>query len=160
MGLRLSGNSGEGCFFITTTFINHRPLGQIAGMYEALEESIVFYCSKYNAGIIGYVLMPTHIHLLIQIDGRLLSGYMRDFKKYISQKAAKNLGIRDSTIWMPRYHKAVIFNRNLLRAKLTYMHNNPVKTGLATVPQEWNYSSAKEYLGVGHGSIPIIKEWF
>ena len=160
MGLRLTGNPGEKCFFVTTTFWRHQTYGNNNEMYEALMDCLLFYCKKYSAGLVGYVFRPTHIHLLLHIDGRLLSGFMRDFKKFISQKASRDLGINESIIWMPRYHRISIFSNDLLRIKLQYIHNNPVKSGLVESPEEWEYSSARDYSNNGTGFIPIMTDWF
>jgi len=160
MGLRLSGSKGETCFFVTTTFLEHQPYGNMEGMYDALLDSLIFYCNKYKAGLFGYVFMPTHIHLLIRIDGEKLSAFMRDFKKYISQKAARNLGLNMSHIWAPRYHKIVIFSEDIFYTKLKYMHNNPVKSGLVCNPEDWENSSARHYLrGTKDGLSEIMENY-
>lgn len=159
MGLRFPNQKNYQCFFVTTTFKDWQPFGNMTGIYGALEDSVIFYSEKYKALIAGYVFMPSHIHLLIFIEGKELSNYMRDFKKFISQKAIKEVGIRESNVWMPRYDKVVIENENVFRTKLNYIHNNPVNSNLARKSVEWKWSSARDYLDNKKGKIPIWKDW-
>ena len=89
MGLRFIQAQHDRCFFITTTFREWRDLGKIQGFYQRLADSLLFCSTKYDVSMFGYVFMPTHIHLLIAIDGGHLADFMRDFKKYIRNNYVK-----------------------------------------------------------------------
>jgi putative transposase len=158
MGLRYPDqNSGE-WFFVTTTFRDWRPLGETPDFYERLCEALAYCAKKYDAQLAGYVFMPTHIHALIGIEGGHLSGLMRDFKKFVGQKVARDLGLAGQ-IWMPRYDRVVIVSEQVFRTKLTYIHDNPVRGGLASDQSEWKWSSAADYLSDRQGPVPVFKGW-
>jgi len=161
MGLRFPGQIYGQCFFVTTTFKDWLRYGETNGMYAALAQSLSFCTRKYNGLILGYVFMPSHIHLILYIDGHSLAPFMRDFKKYISQKKSKDLGIQTDTIWMPRYDRVVITSEEILRTKLQYMHNNPVRAKLVDTAQDWPWSSAIDYLSGQERSklIPVFTDW-
>ena len=159
MGLRFPSQQFGTCFFVTTTYHKWRALGNVEGMYEAIADSLVFYSDKYRATVIGYVLMPTHLHLILVIDGKKLASFMRDFKKFVAQKAAKDLGLSDGVIWKPRYDRVVITSREVLLTKLGYIHRNPVKAGLVNEGSRWRWSSAGDYEGAGTGVIPVTVDW-
>jgi putative transposase len=159
MGLRFPQQIYGTGFFVTTSFRDRQKLGLVDGMYEALADSLIFYSDKYKARILGYVFMPSHIHLVLYIEDGNLSNFMRDLKKFVAQKAAKDLAIGKGSIWMPRYDRVVIFSENVLRTKLNYMHNNPVKAGLAVSPESWFWSSAGDYLRRGCSPIPVYIDW-
>ncbi len=57
-----------------------------------------------------------------------------------------------------RSHPQLIENEQVLRQKLEYIHQNPVKWGYVDEPAHWLYSSARDYAGVA-GLIPVFKEW-
>lgn len=159
MGLRFDSQKYGQCFFVTTSFKNHNRLGEVTGFYEALAESINLYTSSYSARIAAYVFMPSHIHLLLFIDGELLGHFMRDFKKYVSQNASRELGLRDSHLWQRRYDRQVIYSEDLFITKLKYIHENPVRQELVSQPGDWPWSSAECYeLGVA-GPVRVFKEW-
>ena len=88
---------------MTSTFKDWTPFGETDGFYEALADSLNFYSIEYSSRIAGYVLMPTHVHLVIFIDGKVLGNFMRDFKKFIGQKVRREFRIGSDGIWMPRY---------------------------------------------------------
>jgi putative transposase len=159
MGLRFV-NQGFGiCFFVTTTFRDWNRFGNTPGVYETLADSCRHYAREYNAQLIGYVFMPSHLHLLILIDGKELANFMRDFKKYVSQKAMKDIGIRDKQIWQPGYDRQVVYSEEVFRTKLEYIHNNPIRGGLVENPADWKWSSALDYLAEREGPIPVWKDW-
>jgi putative transposase len=159
MGLRFKNQQSGECFFVTTSFKDHQPFANIQGVYEALAESLIFYSRMYNATIAGYVLMPSHLHLLLFIEGDLLGHFMRDFKKFIAQKAVSDLGFKPSTLWTPRYDRVVISSEEVLRTKLSYIHNNPVKAALVHRTQDWRWSSAADYVEDRQGPVTVWKGW-
>jgi putative transposase len=159
MGLRFPQQKHGTCFFVTTTFRDWTPLGNIEGFYPALAESLAFCAKKYDASIAGYVLMPGHLHLVLFIPGSKLSDFMRDFKKFIAQKVIKDLKVNMSTVWKPRYDRVVIYSEKVLRQKLNYIHHNPVKSGLVQNAEDWQWSSARNYASDNQGPIPVWKDW-
>jgi REP element-mobilizing transposase RayT len=160
MGLRYPNQKYGQCYFVTTSFVNREKFGNINGVYDALVGSLVFYANKYGVQIAGYVFMPSHIHLLIFIEGDRLAVFMRDYKKYTAQKAIKECGLNGKNIWMPRYDRVVINSEKIFRRKLDYIHNNPVKSGLAERAGDWLWSSARDYEIDYVRKIPIWKGWF
>ncbi|MCB2230707.1 transposase [bacterium] len=159
MGLRFPEQLYGSCFFVTTTFRNHKPYGDIPGVYDALCHSLEFYNDKYDARLIAYVFMPTHIHLVLAMSGRVLSSYMRDFKKFTAQKAMRDSGIQDREVWEERFDRVAIYSDDVLRTKIRYIHMNPVRAGLAKSAVEWRWSSAAAYERDSVGSLPVWTGW-
>jgi REP element-mobilizing transposase RayT len=159
MGLRFDNQKYGQCFFATTTFHNWADYGNIPGVYEAIADSIMYYAKKYNAKITGYVFMPSHLHLLLVLDGKHLANYMRDFKKFVAQKAMRDLGIKDNPIWAVGYDRQVVYTEEVFRTKLDYIHNNPMKSGYVSKAEDWRWSSAGDYLTGTEGTIKIWKAW-
>jgi putative transposase len=159
MGLRFKDQFLGDCFFITTSFINHNPWGNIPGVYESLSEALKFRLVKTNSKLAAYVFMPSHIHLILFIKGKYLSGFMRDLKKYTAQK-----GLIDycgaSQIWQDRFDRQAIWSLEVLLTKIEYVHQNPLRAGLVDNPEKWHWSSALDYSGNGTGPLPIWKDWY
>ena len=55
--------------------------------------------------------------------------------------------------WMKRFDDEVIRNQNMFLVKLNYIHNNPVKSGLVEKPEDYKYSSARNYLLDDHSVL-------
>jgi len=159
MGTRFPDQKDFSCFFVTTTFFNWQALGKAGGLYESMADSLRFCARKYNAELSGYVFMPTHIHLLIFIDGANIAAFMRDFKKYVAQKIIPELKIETEKVWKKGFDRVAIETETVFRVKLEYIHNNPVIAGEVSNPEDWKWSSARAYFTDDQGIIPIFKDW-
>jgi putative transposase len=113
--------------------------------------------------------MPSHLHLICRATGNDgMSGFLRDFKKYTSKAIIKNIieGIESRREWMlEKFRNAcshlkrkqeykvwqdsnqakIIYSNNSFYEKLNYIHNNPVEDMLVQNPEEYIFSSARNY---------------
>jgi putative transposase len=140
------------------------PIIQISNSYRLLERSLAFVCQKYDAAILGYALMPNHIHLILYFKKEnRLSDLMRDFKKFTSirmrqaidlhgynnllEKIKLNKPERAFQVWNDRFHEIFIESTRFMEQKLNYIHQNPLqeKWQLVKYPEDYPYSSAKFY---------------
>jgi hypothetical protein len=62
-------------------------------------------------------------------------------------------------LWMNRFDDLVIENDKTLQIKIEYIHNNPVKAGLVDQPEQWEYSSARNYILCDHSLISVSVDW-
>lgn len=134
-------------------------MGKISVVYEAIAECLCYVLNKYQARQPGYVYMPSHIHLLLALQGIHLGDFMRDFKKYTAQKSLKELARSDGGVWMPRYDRVGIRTLKVFETKLIYIHENPVRAGLVERVQDWKWSSARVYLENADSDIPVWTGW-
>ena len=56
---------------------------------------------------------------------------------------------------MDRFDNVLVYSPKAFRTKLEYIHNNPVKAGLVGKPEDWKYSSARNYLLDDHSIIYV-----
>ena len=167
MGLR--GRSkltrGGGVFFVTTSFIKRKKILRNEKSCGIMIASLEYVKAKYRFELWAYVLMPSHLHLILAFpQENKLSAAMRDFKKFTAYKLRKllesegyvqaleelrNPDGRTSQfqIWEPRFDDVVIFTPRVLKRKIDYIHANPVRAGLRAQPCDWPYSSARDYAG-------------
>ncbi|HOY39084.1 MAG: transposase [Bacteroidales bacterium] len=140
------------------------------------------YCIKEKGLIVyAWVIMSNHIHCLWQAsEGYNLSGIIRDYKKFTAKKiiklieeypesrkvwmlkkfafAGKRLNrITKYKFWKDDNHAIEIdsFDTEVLLQKLDYIHNNPVKSMIVLEPQDYVFSSAKDYCNE-KGLVDII----
>jgi len=164
MGLRnkkLYHNSN--IFFITTTCYEWLHLFTIGNSMQILSESLNFCANKYHAAILGYVLMPNHIHLILYFPtGIKRIDFMRDFKKFTSTKVRQEIekyqpqklegllyqkGNQVFKVWKDRFDELYLESRELVEVKLNYIHNNPLQShwNFVKQPEDYGYSSANFY---------------
>lgn len=173
MGLRKrSLLTDERCFFVTTTCYKWLKLLESEEAKNIISNSISFLNSKYKADILGYVIMPNHLHFIIYFrEKNDLSNYMRDFKKFTSVQLRKLLEFKQAPldpiryeirqqkfkIWQDRFDDLYIKTKETLYTKLNYIHNNPLQPHrqLVPTPEEYPYSSAAFYTNGNIGSTHV-----
>jgi len=143
-----------------------------------LSEAILRARQMHHFDVWAYVFMPEHVHLLIwpTEEAYSISEMLRSIKQSVSRRAITYLrkhnpdGLRRLAtgqkhapyrFWMDGGG----YDRNVRRHETTqkmleYIHNNPVRRGLVTSPEEWYWSSAREWEGIGPGPVPVDKESF
>lgn len=175
MGRRGRGQltASGGVFFVTTTFVDFRPLLLNDSYYHLIIDSLNFMQRRGDFTLIAYCIMPTHLHLVLQISGeKNISDIMRDFKKYTSFRIRKRLendghhrmveslrlppGSRQMfKVWMDRFDDLLITNEETLRTKVEYIHQNPLRAGLVEKDIDWPYSSARDYHLNDHSLVEV-----
>ena len=160
------------CFFVTTTFKDWLKLFINDTYYRVVGDSIKFCLRKYDALLIAYVLMPTHIHLVIFFNDKMdISGFMRDLKKYTSFRIRELLEKEDRVnllkeieyhkhsqkhkIWMDRFDCVLIKSARVLFTKIKYIHSNPYRKELVAREEDWIYSSSGYYKTEIEGFLPV-----
>jgi REP element-mobilizing transposase RayT len=110
-----------------------------------------------------------------------LSGTIRDFKSYTGKKFLELLEDKKESrrdwmkmvfgyhgrfkkkqsnqVWTHENHAELIYSQKFIEQKIEYIHNNPVRAGIVEKPEEYLYSSARNY-GDIEGVIEIIKADF
>lgn len=138
-----------------------------------LIDQISYYLEKYHAELLGYVLMPNHIHLINFFkEYNYLSDFMRGVKRYSSKLIANEIEHhqpelipnilykhrkQNKKIWDDRFHDEVIYSTKFLVQKLNYIHKNPCQPywHLVEKPEDYKYSSALFYLTGEAGVLPV-----
>ncbi|MBU2044271.1 MAG: transposase [Candidatus Omnitrophica bacterium] len=98
--------------------------------------------------IIAYCIMPTHIHLILeQSKDNAVSQYMnfilKSYSKYFNVKHK-----RKGPLWEGRFSNVRVETDEQLLHLTRYLHLNPVTAGIIDRPQDWQFSSYREYLGL------------
>ena len=127
--------------------------------------------SKFGFRLIGYVIMPDHVHLLfsepkkdnlsrvLQVLKQRVSRRMRG-KKRRGTKGQLSLNFDDTMaadrrFWQRRFFDFNVWSNAKRKEKLHYMHANPVKERLVRHPKDWPWSSFSFYAGDEQGLIRI-----
>ena len=113
--------------------------------------------------IIAFVILPDHLHMLIQPeDFRKYPDIIRQIKTYftkhidynIKKNAEKDLTASllrkgEKGIWQRRYYEHTIRNIKDLNKHIDYIHYNPVKHDLVKCVRKWEYSSFIDFVRNG-----------
>jgi len=107
--------------------------------------------------IIAYCLMPTHIHLALkQLTDNGISDFMQ--KTLNSYSTYFNIAHkRKGPLWESRFKSVLIESDEQLNHLVRYTHLNPTTASLVNSPEDWLYSSYREYLGEVNPSQTICQ---
>ena len=124
--------------------------------------------------LVGYVIMPDHVHLIlnpiecdISLVGKALKG--KSARKIIDWLKAENHQTSLEKLALPktqkRNHSYSVWQKKIIsidlesdkfiRQKLNYVHLNPIRAKLCEHPAKWKWSSHHAYLPHKLGEVPI-----
>lgn len=97
--------------------------------------------------IIAYCFMPTHLHLILkQLKKDGISIFMRNilnsYTRYFNIKTK-----RKGPLWESRFKNIIVKTDEQLLHLTRYIHLNPATAYLVDKPEDWKFSSYKEFLG-------------
>jgi putative transposase len=129
--------------------------------------------NRYRFGVVGYVVMPEHVHLLISEPSRgdissLVSGVKLGFTRRVLTENPhfwqnrREVGRPDPSscqhLWLKRFYDFNVWSQRKETEKLHYMHQNPVARGLVERSENWKWSSFRSY-ATGEPGIVRINDW-
>ena len=171
MGSRYKIRDKEGLFFVTFTVTGWVDLFIRNEYRDCLMESFQYCIKTKGLRLHAYVLMTSHLHAIVSSqEGHDLVSTIRDFKKFTSKELIKLIQTvpesrrewllnkfhfeaqrtkrgKDYLVWQEGYHAKQIETNEFLVQKLNYIHENPVKSGFVSRPEDYVYSSARNYAG-------------
>ena len=131
------------------------------------------YCQKSKGLLVhAYVIMESHVHLIVTASKQSsgLSNIVRDMKKYTSNRliewifqsgkesrrnwlkmvltyhAKFNTNNSKYQIWQQYNKPKVCLFPKFTNQKIDYIHRNPVVAGIVDTPEDYVYSSARNYV--------------
>lgn len=149
--------------FITFSCYRRIQLLRTPRMRDIFVEELERVRSHYEFVIAGYVVMPEHVHLLIgEPKQGTLASAIQVLKQFVAKRALEILRKTkggERHFWMPRYFDFNVHNPKKSIEKLRYLHRNPVKRGLVSLPEDWNWSSFRHYAFREDGPVAIESDW-
>ncbi|MDP9146584.1 MAG: transposase [Acidobacteriota bacterium] len=170
-GLKRFCGKGE-LHFVTFSCYQRLPLLNTVLARDLFVKELGSVRDEMHFRLIGYVVMPNHIHLLISeppqstpslMLHKLKLSFSRKFRKgerslLAGQPPFAEQGVPPRAFWQPRFYDFNVYSNGKKTEKLTYMHANPVVRGLVEHPKDWPWSSWSFYGENEPGLIRIDTE--
>jgi putative transposase len=155
-GLRRFQETGQ-LHFLTFSCYQRRPNFTNTPSRTTFETSLEQARRRCGLCVYGYVVMPEHIHMLVnEAEQGSLSRFMQSLK----QSVARTLALRAADpFWQARYYDFNVWSEHKFVEKLRYIHRNPVIRGLVARPDDWVWSSFRHYADGEAGRIEIESQW-
>jgi REP element-mobilizing transposase RayT len=161
----------EGIYFVTSTVVFWIDVFTRNNHKQTIIESLEYCQQKKGLIIYAWVLMSSHLHMIVKAKDGNLSDIFRDFKKYTSKEIIKNIKeypesrrewllraferagkdlkrITTYKFWHDGNHPIELDSKELVDEKLQYIHQNPVEEMIVMNIEDYWYSSAKNYRGM------------
>ena len=131
------------------------------------------YCQLHKGlELYGWCIMTSHIHMIIGTETNKPEDIMRDMKRHTSEKlrgaiikhpgesrrewmlsmmqkaGEENCHNRGFQLWQQDNHPILLSTLKIAHQKLDYTHYNPVTSGIVEKPEDYLYSSARNYIGL------------
>jgi putative transposase len=159
--------------FITCSCYRRLPLLGTARSRDRFLAILEQARQRYRFGVVGYVVMPEHIHLLLT-EPKI--GTPSTVMQVLKQRTARALlpkkkragslqrhlfedGSSRRTFWQVRFYDFNVWTTKKRVEKLRYLHRNPVKRGLVEAPEQWRWSSYRFYLLHEVGPVRVNVGW-
>jgi putative transposase len=133
---------------------------------------------RYQFVVVGYVVMPEHVHLLIgepqeKTPSTVVQALKLSFARRVIAEAQRLRVAHDPTsrkarevghpetaqhVWQKRFYDFNVWTEHKRIEKLRYMHRNPVTRGLVASPELWRWSSFRAYF-LGEAGLVRVNEW-
>ncbi|RTY94996.1 transposase [Flavobacterium sp. GT3R68] len=179
MSTKYKATTTEDAYFITITTVGWIDVFTRVNQKTVLINALQHCQQNKGLEIYAYCIMSSHIHLLCKsTDGFTLSDVIRDLKKFTSKKiiqliidepesrrewmleyfkkACEHLKREQHyKVWQDGYHAEIIETNWFIKQKVNYIHNNPVKDKIVALPEDYYYSSARNYAGL-HNDLNVI----
>ena len=171
-------------YFITMTTIGWVDLFTRLKQKYLIIDSLNYCQTHKGLEIYAYCIMPSHIHMLCKAEeGFVLSNIIRDFKKFTSKKIIRTINEypesrrewlldlfsdacahlkrdQEYKVWQDGYHAEIASSNWFIKQKIDYIHNNPVVDRIVEHPEDYVYSSARNYAGLDSELDVVILDLF
>ena len=148
----LNRYNGDGDLHFITFSCHHRlSLLGTPHTRNVFVSSLAETRDRFSFLLVGYVVMPEHVHLLISEPPNDLPAVAMMALKH---RVWSELRLTPH-FWDPRFYDFNIYTSRKRREKLHYMHMNPINRGLVRNPRFWPWSSFLNYEKNAPGLISI-----
>jgi putative transposase len=128
--------------------------GDRTRFFLLLQESV----ERFEYRIHAFCLMTNHIHLALQVGQIPLSGIMQNvgfrYTQFVNRKYQ-----RSGHLFQGRYKALLIDADSYLLELIRYIHLNPVRVGMASIPENYPWSSHASYLNLAPRPPWLTVEW-
>ena len=162
----------EGVYFVSFAVVEWLDVFTRTEYKNILIESLEFCQKNKGLEIFAWCIMTNHVHLIFRsIEGQKPELLLGDFKRFTSnaiiqairqnykesrkewlleqfEKAgSKSSNVNKFQFWRHDNKPIELWSNKVIDEKINYIHNNPVEEGLVFHPEDYMYSSARDYSG-------------
>jgi len=165
----------EQAHFVTLTVLHWIPVFTRPATVNVLLDCLN-HLSDDGLKVYAWVMLENHGHFVLQSQAldkdiaRLKSWTAKNIIKYLAEHNVRQIldqlafykkahkTDRAYQFWQEGVHPELIQDDEMMRQKIEYIHQNPVKRGYVDEAIHWRYSSARDYAGQT-GLLKVCRQW-
>ena len=133
-------------FHVMVQGINKEYIFSTKEMKEKYKKLLKENIQESNVRLLSYSIMSNHAHMLMYVENfqeisKLMQKINTSFARIYNRK-----NNRVGFVFRDRFSVQQILSKQHLYNCLAYIHNNPVKAGIVKNPQDYKYSSYREWV--------------
>jgi putative transposase len=133
-------------YFVTANTDKRQQIFRDPDAASFFLNTLRYYKPLLGFKIYSYVVMPDHIHLLIEPNDRYdLSEVMKAIKGSFGRKYLMMRGEK-GRVWQRQFFGYTVEDELQLKRNIRYIFENPVRRGIVKNEVDYEFSSAKAYL--------------
>ncbi len=144
--------SPTGFYHVTNRGAGQLPIFQSNREKARMSRLIEKEAGKHDVGVYAYCIMPDHYHFLVKAEVKELSSFIAvistTYAQYYNQKRKTH-----GKVFQGRFRSQCIEKESVFWNCVRYIHQNPVNARLCSKPEDYPYSSFREYSA---GKLKII----
>jgi putative transposase len=164
----------QACYYMTFNVVDWIDIFVRPVFKQIIVESLNYFIEKKGLTVYSWCLMTNHLHLMARAkQGYGLSLIASDFQKFTTriiledidaeseprrkwmmkrfEQASESLKfLAKYQVWQTSINPVFIDleNMSLVNDQLDHIHGNPVRDRIVSLPEDYLYSSARDYAGV------------
>jgi len=159
----------EGLYFISFATVFWLDVFVREDYSDCIVKNLNYCVSKKGMEIYAWCLMTSHVHLIFKSTQQKPEALIRDFKSFTAKElislitnhpqesrkewmlnafkkaASANSNNTNNQFWQQHNKPIELWSNEVIEQKIDYVHNNPVVSGFVEKPEDWKYSSAKDF---------------
>jgi len=162
----------EGVYFVSFAVVEWIDIFTRLEYKEIILDSLRYCQQNKGMEIFAWCVMTNHVHLIFRsVNEQKPELLLGDFKRFTSNAivkaikenpresrkawllerfklaASQSSNVKHYQFWRHDNKPIELWSNKVIDEKINYIHNNPVDEGLVNYPEEYIYSSAKDYRG-------------
>ncbi|WP_248151147.1 REP-associated tyrosine transposase [Stenotrophomonas indicatrix] len=129
----------DSCYVLTTVVRQRRRVFEDPDHAACLLEALQFVERAGMSHSFAWVIMPDHLHWLVQLRSGTLARLMGTVKSRSSRHLGQQFGV-DTPLWQPSYFDHAVRHEEALRRHALYILGNPIRVGLTSQLDEYPFA--------------------
>ena len=170
----------DACYFLTLNTVDKIDVFVRPAYKQVIADALNYFIREHGVIVYSWCLMSSHLHLAVRMkQGTPAAYFERDFKKYTTPEIMKTIEMEMDfrREWMlqrfedygrslRRLEKLHLWQNcsspfridsgqpRLLLDRIAHIHENPVRERIVEQPENYIFSSARDYAGI-HGLVNV-----